>query len=269
MGQGEQFELSMTQLSAGQVVDAGVQQTNQIMSNLLTLQSSLGRRPDTQQAELSPRQIAHTSSQTEKLTALAKGTPLQETILRLTRDVARQERRVAEVMKRQDQLINKTAPGFVLNLVSKGVLESQSLKGKTVVLHFWKYADKPLAEPYGQVAYLEFLYNKRKSMNVEVVGVAMNRSLQQSETSRLAVRSARKLTEFMNLSYPIGYDDGSLLRAFGDPRESGGQLPLWVVLSPQGTVIHYHSGFYEIDVREGLKELDEILLNQPVANEAN
>ena len=165
-------------------------------------------------------------------------------------------------MKRQEELINTAAPDFVLKLVSKGVLESQSLKGKTVILHFWQYADKPLSEPYGQVAYLEFLFNKRKQMNVEVVGVAMNPSLQQQDTSRQAIRSARKLTEFMNLSYPIGYDDGSLLQTFGDPRPAGGQLPLWVVLSPAGKVVHYHSGFYEVDVREGLKQLDGVVTAQ-------
>ena len=90
----------------------------------------------------------------------------------------------------------------------------------------------------------------------------MNPLLQQSETARLGQRTARKLAEFMNLSYQIGYDDGSLLRELGDPRDSDGQLPLWVVLSPEGKIIHYHSGFYEIDRQQGLKELDEVLVAQ-------
>ncbi|MCP4505273.1 MAG: TlpA family protein disulfide reductase, partial [Fuerstiella sp.] len=136
---------------------------------------------------------------------------------------------------------------------------SKSLRGRIVVLHFWKYAEKPLSEPYGQVGYLEFLYNKYKQMNVDVIGVAMNRALLQSETARAGQRTARKLAEFMNLSYAIGYDDGSLLRELGDPRDSAGQLPLWVVLSPEGKIIHYHSGFYEVDRQQGLKQLNEVL----------
>lgn len=265
MGQGEQFELSVTQMSSEKLPTAMQQETQQLTSDLLSLQSTLARRPDTQQTELSPRQVKDAKEQIVSLTALAKGTPLQETVLRISRDIARQSRRTEESMKRQEQLLNKSAPGFVLNLVTKGVLESDSLKGKTVVLHFWKYAEKPLSEPYGQVGYLEFLYKNRQSMNVEVVGIAMNPSLQQKEQSRSALRSARKLTEFMNLTYPIGYDDGSLLRAFGDPRDTGGQLPLWVVISPAGKVVHYHSGFYEVDARAGLKKLDAAILEQASA----
>jgi len=87
----------------------------------------------------------------------------------------------------------------------------------------------------------------------------MNPALQQAESSRSAKRTARKLIEFMNLSYPVGYDDGSLLRAFGDPRDSDGKLPLWVVITPAGKIAHYHGGFYEVDQRYGLKELDDVL----------
>ncbi|MFN5800218.1 MAG: hypothetical protein ACK5AN_22085, partial [Planctomyces sp.] len=69
----------------------------------------------------------------------------------------------------------------------------------------------------------------------------------------------RKIAEFMNLSYPIGYDDGTLLKTLGDPRESRGQLPLWVVIGADGKVKHYHAGFYEIDAAKGLKELEAVL----------
>ena len=165
-------------------------------------------------------------------------------------------------MDRQEKLLESEAPGFALNLVTGGSLNSKDLNGKTVVPHFWKYADKPLSEPYGQVGYLEFLYGKRSVNGVEVVGIAMNSALQDPQSNRAGQRSARKLIEFMNLSYPVGFDDGSLLRAFGDPRDDGGELPLWVVISPQGKVVHYHGGFYEIDQRQGLKRLDDVLIDQ-------
>ncbi|MEZ6128196.1 MAG: TlpA disulfide reductase family protein [Planctomycetaceae bacterium] len=262
MGQGDRFELRLNQSSAEPISQNGSEKVATLQTRLLQLQAALQRRPDTQIAELSPRQVSDAAAQLETLSTLAKDTPLHETVLRIDRDVSRQARRVAESMKRRDQLLNKAAPNFVLNLINGTSLESDSLRGKAVVLHFWKYSDKPLSEPYGQVGYLEFLFNKRGQTNVAVVGISMNPLLQQNDKARSAVRSARKLSEFMNLSFPIGYDDGSLLRALGDPRDTGGELPLWVVLSPTGNVVHYHSGFYEVDKQHGLKELDDVIAEQ-------
>ena len=260
MGQGEKFDLSIRQTSNVVLDEETALRLNQLQTSLVDLQSALNRRPDTQLAHLSPRQLSLTSEKLDKLTELAKQTPLQESVLRIRQDIDAQSRRVSETSKRQQQLMDKPAPRFALSLISGGTLESESLNGKVTVIHFWNYAEKPLSEPYGQVGYLEFLYNKRKSLGLEVVGVAMNSSLQQSDQVTAGRRTARKLVEFMNLTYPIGYDDGSLLRAFGDPRTSGGTLPLWIVVSKSGTVAHYHTGFYEIDRQHGLKELDELLM---------
>ncbi|MDG1894171.1 MAG: TlpA disulfide reductase family protein [Fuerstiella sp.] len=262
MGQGVRFELNLKQTSSETLGDDISDRVDQLRSELLTLQSALKRRPDTQLLELSPRQVDDSKSQLTSLTTLAADTPLQESVLRIRRNVEQQARRISQTMKRQNQLLGRDSPEFSLNLIGGGDFSSSSLRGKVVVLHFWKYAEKPLSEPYGQVGYLEFLYNRYKQLKVEVVGVAMNPMLQQSDTARLGQRTARKLAEFMNLSYQIGYDDGSLLRELGDPRDSDGQLPLWVVLSPEGKITHYHSGFYEIDRQQGLKELDDVLVSQ-------
>ncbi|MCP4176048.1 MAG: TlpA family protein disulfide reductase, partial [Fuerstiella sp.] len=259
MGQGVRFELNLNQTSSETLDDSTSVRVGQLRSELLTLQAALKRRPDTQLSDLSPRQVGDAGPQLASLTTLAADTPLQEFVLRIRRNVEQQARRIAQAMNRQEQLLDRAAPEFSLNLIVGGSLSSKSLRGRIVVLHFWKYAEKPLSEPYGQVGYLEFLYNKYKQMNVDVIGVAMNRALLQSETARAGQRTARKLAEFMNLSYAIGYDDGSLLRELGDPRDSAGQLPLWVVLSPEGKIIHYHSGFYEVDRQQGLKQLNEVL----------
>lgn len=262
MGQGERFELTLQRSSTKPVDEAVADRLGQLQSALLSLQAGLNRRPDSQLTELSTRQVEKTASQIPGLAALAKDTPLQETVFRISRDIDAQQRRVTEAMNRRRALLGKDAPKFTLSLVTSGTLSSESLKGKTVVLHFWKYADKPLSEPYGQVGYLEFLYGKRKLNGVEVVGVATNAALLRPETSRSGRRSARKLTEFMNLSYPIGYDNGSLLRTLGDPRADGGELPLWVVIAADGTITHYHGGFYEVDQRLGLKALDDVLVEE-------
>ena len=156
-------------------------------------------------------------------------------------------------------MVNSRMPAFALQLIRGGTLGSASLAGKTTILHFWEYRDKPLSEPYGQTGYLEFLFNRYRSKNVAVVGICCNPELLDPSTVRQAQRSARKTAEFMNLSYPIGGDDGSLLKTVGDPRDSRGLLPLWIVISPDGKVVHYHAGFYEIDAATGLKQLDEIV----------
>ena len=259
MGQGDKFNLFLKLASREPIADDDRAKLSIVARQLTELQSTLGRRADSQLTELSTRQIRTASESVPDISNSARGTLLNETVLRISRDVARQQRRVSQTMERQDQLLNKPAPGFSLNLISGGTLESQSLAGKTIVLHFWKYSDRPLSVPYGQIAYLQFLFDKRKTSDVVVVGVATNRSLLQSDQARAAKRSARKLAEFMNLTYPVGYDNGSLIRELGDPRETGAELPLWVVVSPDGKVVHYHAGFYEVDGRAGLKELIAVL----------
>ena len=266
MGQGQRFQLTVGQTSATKIDEDKSDRVGQLQSKLMELQAALNRRPDSQLKELSQRQVTDAVARIPALTELADGTALEESVLRIRRDVERQQRRVTEAMSRGEALLDRAAPQFTLNLVNGETLSADALKGKIIVLHFWKYADKPLSEPYGQVGYLEFLYNKRKQNGVEVVGIATNAALQRKDTLRSAQRSARKLTEFMNLSYPIGYDDGSLLRSFGDPRDNGGELPLWIVVSAKGLIAHYHGGFYEVDQRLGLKALDDILIEQIRSN---
>jgi hypothetical protein len=65
------------------------------------------------------------------------------------------------------------------------------------------------------------------------------------------------MQSFMNLSYPLLLDAGQGVRALGDPRATGAKLPLVVVVDPQGRVVHYHVGFYDVDPRLGVVELDK------------
>jgi hypothetical protein len=127
------------------------------------------------------------------------------------------------------------------------------------VLHFWDYRDEPLREPYGQIGYLDFLYHRRKAAGLQVYGVAVNSRLADETTRGAAERSVKKLKSFMNLSYPVLLDGGGLLRQFGDPRVIGASLPLFVVVGPEGTIVHYHVGTYEVQQDQGLKELDDVV----------
>jgi len=259
MGQGDQFRLTLVRTSVKPLDAAVATRMTELQRELLTLQAVLKRRPDAFQHELSARQVADVMAAIDRLTALSKDTPLDSLVKQLTTDAEQQQKRLVSIASRAGELMNSAAPPFALTLVSGGTLESASLKGKTVILHFWDYRDTPLSEPYGQTGYLEFLFSQKKKMNVEVIGISTNPDFHTSENLSRGRRSARKLSEFMNLSYPIGHDDGSLLKSFGDPRDTRGQLPLWIVLRPDGKVAHYHAGFYEVDTALGLKELETVL----------
>ncbi len=259
MGMGDQFLMSLARSGSTTLSAEQSESMVKLQQELVSVQTLLKRRPDAVLAELSPRQVTDVTASLDKLTELSKSSPLEALTRQIRTDVEQQQKRIASATSRAGELMNADAPTFSLNLVSGGKLESESLKGKTVILHFWDYRDAPLSEPYGQTGYLEFLFNRRKAQNVVVVGVSTNQDLQTAENQNRGRRAARKLSEFMNLTYPIGHDDGSLLKAFGDPRDNRGQLPLWVVLSPEGKVLHYHAGFYEIDQAQGLRDLDAVL----------
>ncbi len=259
MGQGDQFRLTLARSSVNSLEQTAADKMVDLQQALTALQATLKRRPDAHLNELSGRQISDAVASIDKLSALAAATPLEILVRQMKTDIEQQKKRMELSASRADKLINTDGPSFSLSLVGGNMLESSSLKGKIVILHFWDYRDAPLSEPYGQTGYLEFLYNQKKKLNIEVVGVSTNPDLQSTENLNRGRRSARKLSEFMNLTYPVGYDDGSLLQAFGDPRENRGQLPLWIVINTDGKVSHYHAGFYEVDDAQGLKELDAVL----------
>lgn len=259
MGQGDQFRLTMARTATKSLSSEMAGALPELESQLLALQAALKRRPDAHGSELSRRQVEDVMSGIEQLTRLSEGTPLEDLVRRIRVDGEQQQKRLASAASRANELMNSAAPDFTLTLVGGGKLETSALKGKTVVLHFWDYRDAPLSEPYGQTGYLEFLFSQKKKMNVEVVGISTNPDLQTTENVGRGRRSARKLSEFMNLTYPIGHDDGTLLEKFGDPRDTRGQLPLWIVLNSDGKVVHYHAGFYEVDAAQGLKELEAVL----------
>ena len=259
MGRGEQFALTLTQTSRKMLEQSVTDASQELQNQLLALQGNLKRRPDSHLSELSLRQIVDVTAALEPCLTLAKGTPLELLVKQIKTDAEQQQKRLASTETRAAELKDSDAPEFKLSLMNGSMLESASLAGKTIILHFWDYRDAPLSEPYGQTGYLEYLYNQKKKMNVTVVGVSTNPDLQSKENQNRGRRSVRKLSEFMNLSYPIGHDDGALLKSLGDPRETRGQLPLWVVIDTDGKIAHYHTGFYEVDAALGLKDLEVVL----------
>ncbi len=156
--------------------------------------------------------------------------------------------------------VGSKAPDFELTGLDGELIPAAALQGKTLVLHFWEYRDEPLEEPYGQIGYLDFLLNRHSTDKLAVYGVAVDRRLRDPATASAAARSVRRLKSFMNLGYDIAADrDGKLLKAFGDPTQFDATLPLWVIIGPDGKVVHYRTGYYEIDRERGLAEIDAIV----------
>jgi hypothetical protein len=171
-------------------------------------------------------------------------------------DLKRQSRRAGALDEVVGKQLGRQVGKFEVEGLDGAKLADADLAGKVTVLHFWDYRDTPLKEPYGQVGYLEFLYARHQEAGVKVYGVAVDGRLQQEGTARAAIAGVRKLKSFMNLSYPILFDAGDLIRQFGDPRLAGGELPLFVVIGRDGKIVHYKIGHYPIDREHGLKELD-------------
>ena len=94
---------------------------------------------------------------------------------------------------------------------------------------------------------------------MQVLGVLVDEKIVDDDARRSAATSARKLKSFMNLSYGILMDDGTLLKKLGDPRPAGAKLPLFVVIGRDGKVADYHAGLYDVKPEQGLAELDAVV----------
>jgi peroxiredoxin len=227
---------------------------------LLGIQKELKRKPDTTRPELTVVQIRAVQSQIARLASEARATPFAALVAAISKDISGQSKRAASVGDLAKQKIGKPAPAFSLESIDGKTIDSKSLAGKIVVLHFWGYKGDKLVEPYGQVGYLDFLYGKRRRLGVEVIGVAVNPSFDNPQARRASLRSVKKIREFMNLGYPVTTDSGKVLELFGDPRRLDAKLPLWVVIDSKGQVADYKVGFYRIKVDEGLRQLDETVI---------
>jgi peroxiredoxin len=262
MGRGDEFQLKFELESFKPLDAAALAKVHKPFQMLEDLKAQLNRPDGETKSELSEAQIAAAQKIIDSLQVAAEATPLAPLAAVISRDVKSQSQRADDVASLAKKFVGQPASPFELTSLDRKPISSKDLAGKIVVLHFWDYESDPLTEPYGQVGYLDFLSNKRKRFGIEVVGVAVNESFADAVKSGGALRSVRKLREFMNLGYPIGTDDGSLIAKFGDPRKLGAKLPLWIVIGPDGKIAHYHVGYYAIKPDEGLRPLDEAVMKQ-------
>jgi hypothetical protein len=225
---------------------------------LARLRSDLNRPARTPSAAFSADELATIEAALPAIADQAAPGVLSRLAAAASEDVAVQRGRADGVDSLQAKFEGKFVEEFAdLAGLGSAHLSRGELLGQVTVLHFWDYRDNPLTEPYGQVGYLDFLYSRRQADGVRVYGVAVDTRLADEATRGEAVSSIRKFRSFMNLSYPIVFDDGALVQLFGDPRSLGAELPLFVVIGPDETIAKYHVGYFEVDRDRGLAQLDD------------
>lgn len=259
IGEGEKHELQYELSSASQLVTAKAEAAEAAFAGFIKLRTQLGIQSTNRDVKWTDERLAMLRDQ---LPGVAKGIsdgPLVRIAQDALRDAKTQKNRAGAVAAMRERLMGNTSPHPDLSELTGKKFDWKSLDNKVTVLHFWEYRDTPLEEPYGQIAYLDFLYRNKPSDAVQIVGVASNQRLLQPDTRRRAVQSVKKLRSFMNLSYPIVADTDGAIDSFGDPRSTGAKLPLFVVIGKDGKVIHHHVGTYEVDRDRGLEELDNIV----------
>jgi peroxiredoxin len=262
IGQGERHELRL-QLESSKVLSAGeLQRVKAAFDGLVLLRQQLDIAPNQQQISLDPKQLAALKDRLPGVTKLASDSALAAVVGEAQKDTSEQKNRSGAIKALAKMSVGKPAAKFSLTTAAGKEVSSDQFRDTVTVLHFWSYRDTPLIEPYGQVGYLDFLNRNRTDKNYKIYGVAVDKRLAERATQGRAIAGVRKLKSFMNLSYPILLDDGAILKKFGDPRVTGAKLPLYVVIDARGNVVHYHAGIYEVDRRQGLKELVEVIEKQ-------
>ncbi|MFO1092695.1 MAG: TlpA disulfide reductase family protein [Planctomycetaceae bacterium] len=260
LGQGDQFELLWRLDSSRELPVDEADKAALAADSLIAMQSALGREHAGDEPGLSPDQLETVEAALGMLPSQSADTMFAPLVALLAQDVKTQRLRAASVSELSQKFVGQVAPEFALFGLDGKPIAAEARKGKTLVLHFWEYKDEPLEEPYGQIGYLDFLMNRHSPDTLAVYGVAVNRRLRDPASAPAAARAVRRLKSFMNLGYEIAADkDGKVLKAFGDPTQFDADLPLWVVIAPDGKIVHYRTGYYEIDREVGLAEIDAIV----------
>lgn len=259
IGQGEEHDLTLELKSQNKLSTDQLAATNGGIETIQKLLGKLGREPQMLEAAWNDEQLALLKSSAASLEPLGQIEFLASLVTAVVADIKTQKGRAGALAAFRDKLIGTSLGEIKLEAVAGPAITGAEFKDKVTVLHFWEYRDSPLEEPYGQTGYLDFLFRKQKEQPVAVFGITVDENATTQTGRRKAALAANKMKNFMNLSYPLLIDDGSLLKRVGDPRVAGAKLPLFIVLDKHGKVVEYHAGHYEVQRDRGLEELNQII----------
>ncbi len=254
MGRGEKYDLRLELVGASSLDDSATGQAWEVAKSLDELRRRLGKRQDA-------GSVPWTAQQLERLAAYplekdVRWAPLKRLLREVQRDRQTQHRQAGALESLARRVHGQNLMRVTFRDAEGRKLKWDSIAKKVTVLHFWEYRDRPLRPPYGQVGFLDFLSRKHASEDVAVVGVVVHSAGDSDAARKTTVRSATKLSRFMNLSYPLVYDDdGAALSQIGDPRSLGVALPLYLVVDARGRIVSHHFGLYPVDPSRGLQTL--------------
>ncbi|MBX7071995.1 MAG: TlpA family protein disulfide reductase [Pirellulales bacterium] len=257
MGQGEEHQLQLRLVGRQQLTEEQRQRRMRDIGAIVALRHQMGRVGRHEEPALTERERARLIEALPEVERQVTSPALAMIVQSIRRDLDSQSARAGRVSELSRRFVGQPLGEFDLEVIGGRRLTKADLAGKVSVLHFWTYRAEPLREPYGQIGYLDFLSDKRRGDGVQIYGVAVDGRLRDADQRGAVKRGVSKLIDFMNLSYPVALDDGALLEQLGDPRLVGGQLPLFVVVGPDGRIAHYFVGCYEVERDAGLKQLDE------------
>lgn len=206
-----------------------------------------------------PEQLQQLRAELPATAKLATATLVERLVGLAELDLRFQGGRTNSLAALKEMYVGKEVGKFTLTDTDNDAVSEADLRGAVAIFHFWDYRDPPVEAPYGQVGYLDFLYRQRKAAGVKVFGVAVRSEYADEAKRRATVVNSRKFKEFMNLTYPVLMDSGTLLKQLGDPRVAGAKLPLFVVVGRDGKIVEYHVGQYETGREQGLKQLDGVV----------
>lgn len=253
MGRGDEFRLTLER----QPSEPKTAANTKFIAKLTELAAAVKARSTekTSKSDLSGSQIQVVTAALPQLEKLAAAGWTRKFTKRIAFETTSAMDRSKALAILQGALLGKQLPVFAGTTIDGKTFDSKKLAGHVTILHVWQYRDDPLTEPYGQTAYLDFLADQYSNQPVKVIGVNVDSRYADNRQATRANRSARKLIEFMNISFPVVANDGSLLRKLGDPRSASATLPLWIVIDKRGIVRVWKSGYYNVDSRLGLREL--------------
>lgn len=256
MGQGQEHILTLELASSEKLAADAAQKVATAFTNLAQLRDTLVPQRRSAEIQWNKEKVEQLKGALPPIASAAAATIVERLVSLAQLDARFQSGRNGAVAALQASMIGKPLGEFALEDLERVKVDQATLKNQVTVLHFWDYKETPLEAPYGQVGYLDFLYRKRKGDGVLVYGVAVNSGPNDDDTRRKNRTSARKIREFMNASFPVLLDNGTLIRRLGDPRETGAKLPLFVVIGRDGKISEYHVGLYETGRDQGLTQLD-------------
>jgi alkyl hydroperoxide reductase subunit AhpC len=259
LGQGKEHRLQFELTELRPLNKTGLQQLRQAFDTMAQLRDQLEVKPGNTQYDWSDEQLKLLRELLPRIRQKLRDTPLFQIAQLATQDASDQKDRKLTIAAITKRIMGKEVSELKVQGLKGEPFPKDGLKDAVVVLHFWEYRDKPLVAPYGQVGYLDFLYQKYQKQGLKIYGVAADLRLADAQQRPAAIRGIKKLVEFMNLSYPVMVDSAGTLERLGDPRAAEAKLPLFLVLDRNSKVIHYHVGYYQVQRDRGLEALDTVV----------